>query len=181
MNKGEILKEKRITIGYTQKSLAHKIGISNKHLSDIECSRKPLSQKLLNKFKLIFNFNDNELKILEKPEREYDTFELDLEIKRKKELLLQIETEIKFKRLEFEKLERTSGIRSKITWGSIEIQKIVGSKIIEIINLYSLANRANQQECIPALKQLVIYLDTFSQKIKKMILEREGIDLWVVH
>ena len=59
MNKGEILKEKRITIGYTQKSLAHKIGISNKHLSDIECSRKPLSQKLLNKFKLIFNFNDN--------------------------------------------------------------------------------------------------------------------------
>lgn len=71
--------------------------------------------------------------------------------------------------MEYEKLERTSGVRSKVVWSCIDIQKYTSSKIIELISIYNMANDKNQRECLPAINQLSIHLEEFSKQLKRAV------------
>lgn len=86
--------------------------------------------------------------------------------KRKRKELEELERKIKLKRFEYEKLERTSGARSKITWACIDIQKFNSEKITEIINILGIIDVESRKKAYPALKQLHIHLESFSENIK---------------
>lgn len=89
----------------------------------------------------------------------------------------ELERKIKLKRFEYEKLERTSGARSKITWACIDIQKFNSEKITEIINILGIIDVESRKKAYPALKQLHIHLESFSENIKKVIKELEIISI----
>lgn len=104
-------------------------------------------------------------------------WEVTIDLREKRKELEELERKIKLKRFEYEKLERTSGARSKITWACIDIQKFNSEKITEIINILGIIDVESRKKAYPALKQLHIHLESFSENIKKVIKELEIISI----
>lgn len=193
---GEIIKEHRKKRNLKQKELAEKVGISFKYLSDIETNRRNPSKQLVEKIAKVLLvdkeiFFQNAIKgTLKREKKDIKTYQLSineeklktlsLELQEKEILLSKMEREIKIKKFEYEKLERTSGFRSKITWLCIEIQKFVSEKIIEIMSIYNLADEKNKPEVLPAIRQLVYHLDAISSNLKKIINDLEKMEVTVV-
>lgn len=193
---GEIIKENRKKRNLKQKELAEKVGISFKYLSDIETNRRNPSKQLVEKIAKVLLvdkeiFFQNALKgTLKREEKDIKIYhfsineeklkKLSLELQKKEILLNKMEREIKIKKFEYEKLERTSGFRSKITWLCIEIQKFVSEKIIEVMSIYNLADEKNKPEVLPAIRQLAYHLDAISSNLKKIINDLEKMEVTVV-
>ena len=75
-NIGKMIRELRISSGYTQEQLAEKIGIDNKHLSKIEKGVHIPSYKTMQKLSSVFglklNFFENETETTDKVCNIYD-------------------------------------------------------------------------------------------------------------
>lgn len=95
--------------------------------------------------------------------------DIEKKIKNKKEELEKLDYELYLKKLEYEKLERTSGARSKITWACIDIQKYLSNKIIEIGSIYNLADKTIRLTSANALKQLSIHLKTLATNVDDIV------------
>ncbi|XGU46183.1 helix-turn-helix domain-containing protein [Fusobacterium necrophorum subsp. funduliforme] len=94
-----------------------------------------------------------------------------------KKTLAELEMRIKTKQFEYEKLERTSGAKSKITWACIDIQKYLSGKIIEIGNIYSMSDNVTQISSSKALKQLSYHLKKFATNIDDIVKKSDEIIL----
>lgn len=99
--------------------------------------------------------------------------DIEKKIKNKKEELEKLDYELYLKKLEYEKLERTSGARSKITWACIDIQKYLSNKIIEIGSIYNLADKTIRLTSANALKQLSIHLKTLATNVDDIVNNNE--------
>ncbi len=99
---------------------------------------------------------------------------IDKELLNKIEELENLNRKILMKEKEYEVLERTSGVRSRLTWACIEMQKSNASKFEEIESIYRLANIRQQKECLPAMEQLLIHLNKFQTRLISLINENRG-------
>ncbi len=160
---GESIKEKRNENKMTQSQLAEKLGISFKYLSDIETGRRFPSETLLKKIVTLLKITT-----VKKKKKDYSKIELDLlkEIKEKKKILEEINQQIKIKSFEYDKLERTTGVRSKVTWLCIEMQKKMAESITEILSIYNISTPEQQKSMLPALEQLGIHIEKLSNHFK---------------
>lgn len=166
---GKNIKKFRIEKKLTQKKLAEKLQISHKYLSDIETGRRVPSESLIKKINNFFELpKSDEIK---KDTAEYIIFKTEIlrEINEKSKVLSDIEQQIKIKKSQYEKLERTTGVRSKITWLCIETQKKIAENMTEIIATYNLADCESQKLTIPALKQLVFHLKNIEENLIRLI------------
>ena len=102
---------------------------------------------------------------------------IEKKIKNKKEELEKLDYELYLKKLEYEKLERTSGARSKITWACIDIQKYLSNKIIEIGSIYNLADKTIRLTSANALKQLSIHLKTLATNVDDIVNNNNEINM----
>ena len=102
---------------------------------------------------------------------------IEKKIKNKTEELEKLDYELYLKKLEYEKLERTSGARSKITWACIDIQKYLSNKIIEIGSIYNLADKTIRLTSANALKQLSIHLKTLATNVDDIINNNNEINM----
>lgn len=102
---------------------------------------------------------------------------IEKEIKNKKEELEKLDYELYLKKLEYEKLERTSGARSKITWACIDIQKYLSNKIIEIGSIYNLSDKTIRLTSTNALKQLSIHLKTLAANVDDIVNSNNEINM----
>ena len=91
------------------------------------------------------------------------------ELKDLEEKIDRLNLEYKEKQFLYEKLERTSGVRSKITWACIDIQKYLSEKIIEIGNIFNMADQKSQVSSLMALKQLSIHLKRMTATIDDIV------------
>lgn len=103
--------------------------------------------------------------------------DIEKKIKNKKEELEKLDYELYLKKLEYEKLERTSGARSKITWACIDIQKYLSNKIIEIGSIYNLADKTIRLTSANALKQLSIHLKTLATNVDDIVNNNNEINM----
>lgn len=107
--------------------------------------------------------NLDNLKILKE-----NIFKEEEKIKELKEKIDKLNIEYTQKRFEYEKLERTSGARSKVTWACIDIQKYLSNKLIEIGNIYNLSDESIRNELARPLKQLAIHLRKFADNLDEI-------------
>ena len=91
------------------------------------------------------------------------------ELKDLEEKIDRLNLEYKEKQFLYEKLERTSGVRSKITWACIDIQRYLSDKIIEIGNIFNMADQKSQVNSLIALKQLSIHLKRMTATIDDIV------------
>ena len=91
------------------------------------------------------------------------------ELKDLEEKIDRLNLEYKEKQFLYEKLERTSGVRSKITWACIDIQRYLSDKIIEIGNIFNMADQKSQVSSLIALKQLSIHLKRMTATIDDIV------------
>lgn len=170
----KIVREKRLEKKMTQKALASKLGIAPKYFSDIETGRKHPSKKLIELISLELDIPLSKCFITSKNKSLKE--KLDIEIQEKLEKIKTIEDQINRKKFEFEKLERTSGARSKITWLCIDIQKFTSEKFIEILSIYNLTKDSTRKSIYPAIKQLYFHLESINKNLKKLMDELEIIE-----
>lgn len=170
----KIVREKRLEKKMTQKALASKLGIAPKYFSDIETGRKHPSKKLIELISLELDIPLSKCFITSKNKSLKE--KLDTEIQEKLEKIKTIEDQINRKKFEFEKLERTSGARSKITWLCIDIQKFTSEKFIEILSIYNLTKDSTRKSIYPAIKQLYFHLESINKNLKKLMDELEIIE-----
>ncbi len=180
---GDVIRKYRISNNFTQFKFAEKIGISSKYLSDLETNRRAPSIALIKRIADVLKIDEKiliEIKEISELEKikNIDVYYPDeklkrliKEIKAKEEELNQIQQNIKIKKFEYEKLERTSGARSKITWLCIDAQKNLSEKMSEILSIYSLADETVRLQSTPAIKQLILHLDVMSNSLKRMLKE----------
>lgn len=186
---GDVIKKYRISNNFTQFKFAEKIGISSKYLSDLETNRRAPSISLIKRIADILGIDEeilieikkvSELKKIKNIDVYYPDEKLKRlikEIKAKEEELNQIQQNIKIKKFEYEKLERTSGARSKITWLCIDAQKNLSEKMSEILSIYSLADETIRLQSTPAIKQLILHLDVMSNSLKRMLKELNTLEV----
>lgn len=62
---GDFIKLNREEMGLSVRALAVKLDISPVYLSDIERHHRPVTQTVLNKFKIVFNIQENEAELLQ--------------------------------------------------------------------------------------------------------------------
>ncbi len=186
---GDVIKKYRISNNFTQFKFAEKIGISSKYLSDLETNRRAPSISLIKRIADILGIDEeilieikkvSELKKIKNIDVYYPDEKLKRlikEIKAKEEELNQIQQNIKIKKFEYEKLERTSGARSKITWLCIDAQKNLSEKMSEILSIYSLTDETIRLQSTPAIKQLILHLDVMSNSLKRMLKELNTLEV----
>lgn len=177
-------------VGYIQKNRGVSKVFLNKFIKEKDVNNED-KKTILNYLGIRANeneFSDNvEIKLNEilsllckkelSKENDVTKREISIDLKEKRKELEELERKIKLKRFEYEKLERTSGARSKITWACIDIQKFNSEKITEIINILGIIDDASRKKAYPALKQLHVHLESFSENIKKVIKELEIISI----
>lgn len=192
---GYLLKKQRKDKGITQKELAILIGCSVATIKNIENKEHIPNIAILKAYKKIFpSINNsideilketNKIKISHKPiiiskqkENsnffEFDIKNIDQEVKNKIKEYDDLKRLINVKRIEYEALERTSGVRSRITWACIDIQKSDTSKMIEIVNIFNMAESSRKKECLPALEQLWKHFKRFEIQLEKLINDNKG-------
>lgn len=186
---GEVIKQYRRNRNVTQKVLSKELGISSKYLSDLETNRRMPSLALIDKISIILEIDKEELKASKMASSLKNNTKSNIcfpdeklkriirEIDKKQDVLNEIEQNIKLKIFEYEKLERTSGVRSKITWLCIEGQKKLAETIAEIISVYSLADEERRKQTRPAIKQLTFHLDLMSKNLKKILEELNTLEV----
>ncbi|MDY4011361.1 MAG: hypothetical protein SOY60_06815 [Fusobacterium gastrosuis] len=158
------MKEKEIS----QDKLAKILNIKKKSLQTYLSKNNPIPILLIDKLKKM-GFISNQ-----KEERKKSIIS-EIKIKELEEKIKKLEIEYKIRKMEFEKLERTSGARSQITWACIDIQKYISSKIIEIGNIYNLADRNVQITSSNALKQLSNHLKKLANNIDEIVIKNDEI------
>lgn len=168
---GEVIKEQRKKIKLTQLQLANEVGVSYKYISDVETGRKIPSDTLLTKLSKVLEIE------IEKEKKDYTKLQNELfkEIEKKKKILEDIDQQIKIKSFQYEKLERTAGIRSKVTWLCIDTQKKLAENVVEIMSIYNLGTPEQQRSMLPALKQLAIHIEKINYQLQKNLKENKEI------
>lgn len=185
-NYGEIFKKHRKIKGLTQSEVAILTGYSIATIKNIENKNHIPNIDILKAYKRVIpSLNKTIDEMLKVPKRtasksssEYtekiDMKYLDEEVKNKLEELEEIKRLLLMKRMEYEALERTSGVRSRLTWACIDIQKNDASKITEITNIFNLADPRQQKECLPAIMQLWKHFVKFQRQLEELINENKG-------
>ena len=168
---GETIKLGRKKEKMTQTILAERVGISSKYLSDIETSRKIPSNELLKKLSKILKIK------IEKEKKDYSKKQNEIlkDIETKKNILEELEQKIKIKKFQYEKLERTSGARSKVTWLCIDTQKKLAENVVEIMSVYDLSTPEQQYSMFPAIKQLATHIEKINCQLQKSLKEDKEI------
>ena len=95
-------------------------------------------------------------------------------IKDLEEKIDKLNIEYNQKKFEYEKLERTSGVRSKVTWACIDIQQHLSNKLIEIGNIYNFSDESIRNELARSLKQLVIHLRKFADNLDDILANNDN-------
>lgn len=159
MNYGDFIKKERKKIGFSQKEIANKIGISTSYLCNIEKNNRIPSQKIKNKIERILKKQYNSLNDEKNREKKYTKKEL-------KEMEQEIIETYELMRIEKNPFSKIAVIQRSL----IEINKVMEENMIILETTLEPLNQIISKKIERPLKTTIKNFEKNKEKLKKFLI-----------